>query len=60
MYKFKRRPKSEYAKKYREKELIGTGTSGSATLVKHITEKKFYISKKIRLTALTDDEKKNA
>ena len=41
--------KSEYKKRYLEIELIGKGTSGSATLVKNIAENKFFISKKIKL-----------
>ena len=51
---------SEYKQQYKEKELIGKGTSGSATLVKNIVEKKFYISKKIRLNVLNEKEKSKA
>ncbi|KAL4510843.1 hypothetical protein ABPG72_004997 [Tetrahymena utriculariae] len=48
---------SEYKNKYRELEQIGKGTSGTVFLVKSKQDKKFYISKKIILTNLNEQER---
>ncbi|EAS03928.2 plant dual-specificity MAP kinase kinase family domain protein (macronuclear) [Tetrahymena thermophila SB210] len=51
---------SDYEQKYKEIELIGRGTQGSAMLVECRSDKKRYVSKKVILTNLSEKDQNNA
>ncbi|KRX10960.1 Protein kinase-like domain [Pseudocohnilembus persalinus] len=50
----------KYKDIYKEIELVGKGTSGMAQLVKHKSEKKYYIAKFIKMGSMTEEEKEKA
>ena len=50
------KPKSAYEEKYEELRCIGRGNFGSAWHVKHRTEGKEYIAKKVVLQGLAEKE----
>ncbi|KAL4442315.1 hypothetical protein ABPG74_005656 [Tetrahymena malaccensis] len=51
---------SEYEQKYKEIELIGRGTQGSAMLVECRLDQKRYVSKKVILSNLSEKDQNNA
>ncbi|KAL4479473.1 hypothetical protein ABPG72_011795 [Tetrahymena utriculariae] len=51
---------SEYEQKYKELELIGRGTQGSAMLVECRSDQKRYVSKQVILSNLSEKDQNNA